>query len=65
MRDYGGLVFWMDAGDIIEEDFGRTWNEVAERGLLGIAVGGPVNLYVYRCQTVSMGDLTSVRPGYG
>jgi hypothetical protein len=48
VRDYGGLVFWMDAGDIIEEDFGRTWNEVAERGLLGIAVGGPVNLYVYR-----------------
>jgi hypothetical protein len=44
VRDYGGLVFWMDAGDIITEDFTRTWNEVARRGMLGIAVGGPVDL---------------------
>lgn len=44
MRDYGGLVFWMDSGDIIEKNFDETWNEVARRGMLAGPVGGPVRL---------------------
>ena len=42
IRDYGGLVFWLDAGDELTGDFTGTWNEVAEMGMFGISVGGPI-----------------------
>jgi hypothetical protein len=44
IRDYGGLVFWMDAGNEITEDFTETWRQVAEMGVFSISVGGPISL---------------------
>jgi hypothetical protein len=42
IRDYGGLVLWLDTGDGLVGDMRETWVDIALRGVWSTPSGGPL-----------------------
>jgi hypothetical protein len=43
LRDYGGLVLWLDTGDALVGDMRKTWVDIAMRGIWTTPTGGPLS----------------------
>jgi hypothetical protein len=42
MEEFGGLVLWQDAGNIMDGDMTEMWQEIASEGIWSSTTGGDI-----------------------
>lgn len=65
VRDYGGLVLWLDSGDRLKPSFGEhKWREVADLGIFSDQTGGAMAEYVLLMQSRTSGATLTYPAGF-